>query len=203
MNHVQAMEREITKRRQVIELLGQGKKYYDRWRKFWWFMKKSFRTIVFSVCMGRQRSSPLPTAILVRGWKRQEQEREILILDMPSCFHQSASQVAVKLKEKSEELSSSSSPVPSPDYDAPSPAGSGHYKSNRRFTQQNLYECCNDTPVFPSRWVKKRSKWVCSGDEMEIRLPDEQAGAGEVDFLLFKTHLGMRKSWNSLWLECK
>ena len=28
---------------------------------------------------------------------------------------------------------------------------------------------------------------------MEIRLPDEQAGAGEVDFLLFKTHLGMRK----------
>ena len=27
----QAMEREITKRRQVIELLGQGKKYYDRW----------------------------------------------------------------------------------------------------------------------------------------------------------------------------
>ena len=30
MNHVQAMEREITKRRQVIELLGQGKKYYDR-----------------------------------------------------------------------------------------------------------------------------------------------------------------------------
>ena len=29
--HSQAMEREITKRRQVIELLGQGKKYYDRW----------------------------------------------------------------------------------------------------------------------------------------------------------------------------
>ena len=27
----QAMEREITKRRQVIELLGQGKKYYDRY----------------------------------------------------------------------------------------------------------------------------------------------------------------------------
>ena len=25
------MEREITKRRQVIELLGQGKKYYDRY----------------------------------------------------------------------------------------------------------------------------------------------------------------------------
>jgi hypothetical protein len=24
------MEREITKRRQVIEMLGQGKKYYDR-----------------------------------------------------------------------------------------------------------------------------------------------------------------------------
>ena len=141
MNHVQAMEREITKRRQVIELLGQGKKYYDRLRKFWRLMKKSFSTIVFSVCMGRQRSSPLPTAILVRGWKRQEQEREILIFDMPPCFHQSASQVAVKLKEKSEELSSSSSPVPSPDYDAPSPAGSGDYKSNRRITQQNLYEC--------------------------------------------------------------
>ena len=27
----QAMEREITKRRQVIELLGQGRKYYDRY----------------------------------------------------------------------------------------------------------------------------------------------------------------------------
>ena len=30
---------------------------------------------------------------------------------------------------------------------------------------------------------------------MEIRLPDEQAGAGEVDFLLFITHLEIMKQF--------
>ena len=60
----------------------------------------------------------------------------------------------MKLKEKSAELSSSASPVPSPDYDAPSPAGSG---------EQNLS-------------IEKGLKFYLSGDEMEIRLPDEQAG---------------------------
>ena len=200
MNHVQAMEREITKRRQVIELLGQGKKYYDRWRKFWWLMKKSFKTIVFSVCMGRQRSSPLPTAILVRGWKRQEQEREILILDMRHVFTNPPPRWRWSWRRRAKSwavvpaLCQVLIMTPPPRRDQ---------VITNQTEEHNSYKCCNDTPVFPSRWVKKRSKWVCSGDEMEIRLPDEQAGAGEVDFLLFKTHLAMRKSWNSLWLGCK
>ena len=79
----------------------------------------------------------------------------------------------MKLKERSAELSSSCSPVPSPDYDAPSPAGSGG---------TNIFKML--PLLFLPDMMRKGRQYIFSGDEMEIRLPDEQAG--EVIFIPLK-----------------
>ena len=88
MNHVQAMEREITKRRQVIELLGQGKKYYDRWRKFWRLVKKSFRRQLYfqSVWGGRDRRHCLQQ-FWSEGEKGKKKSEKSAVTNSLKCRH--------------------------------------------------------------------------------------------------------------------
>ena len=104
----------------MIELLGQGKKYYDS---------------VFG-------------------------EAEIVATAYHN-FGNRVNKVKLRLGEKIPELGNkagSESPVPSPDYDAPSPAGK--LGSERRLKQG-------------TNWLLTFS---ASGDEMEIKLPDEGNG---------------------------
>lgn len=109
----------------MIELLGQGKKYYDS---------------VFG-------------------------EAEI-VATAYSNFGNRVTKVKTKLVEKMPELGSSApvlseSPVPSPDFDAPSPAG----------LLLSKIRICILNFLFSS----------ASGDEMEIKLPDEGVGSSNTN----------------------
>ena len=106
--YIRALEKEIAKRRQVVELLTQGKKYYDS--------LQGEAEIVATV-----RTIFIRVVILSRcGY-------ELAILQAYSNFSKRVKLQQGRLESKAPDLErrrsqiESISPIPSPDYDAPSP----------------------------------------------------------------------------------